>query len=269
MRYPVEGAESVPGSGTGVYLYLLENYLVPARSCHDIWYSGQEKKLKDKHDPFKGFFPVGQTLKLSYGGGPMGNHKFTGEEKNPVFVKDLHAETILKLGIPNDPEKQDEKVFNPNFLKYDDTPDDAKVSNEATTMSLAKSISAYLCGEKGLLYSEIDVVNMLTVAIKNANSAEMRHILHGNHIAWCSIRFMVTGVMEADIKKQFYGQNTRDFYMKDLGTIMPSMLYTLAILGVDPVEAATWLDYDLYEINVIANDMQQYMKKQQEGEQVA
>ena len=176
MRYPVDKAESVPGSGTGLYLYLLENYLVPARSCHAVWYNGQEEKLKDQHHPFKGYYPIGETLKLSYGGGPMENYKFTGKEKNPIFVKDLHPETIMELGIPNDPDIQDEKVFNPNFLKYDETPQDAKVSNEATTMSLAKSISSYLCGEKGLLYSEADVVDMLVAAIKNSNSAEMRHI---------------------------------------------------------------------------------------------
>jgi len=110
---------------------------------------------------------------------------------------------------------------------------------------------------------------MLVVAIKNANSMEMRHILHGNHIAWCSIRFMETGIMEEDIKKQFYGQNKTDFYIKDIGTIMPSMLYTLAILGINPEVIIRDLDYDLWGIDTVAEKLQFYMKREDEEKKVA
>lgn len=258
-RYPIFQSQSIPGSGTGVYLYLLNNYQIPSRLPHEIWYNGQKEKLEDKHHPFKGFFPVGETFRISYGGSEMMNYTFTGNEKNPVFVNQLSKEALLQLGIPGDADPA-EKVFNPNFVSYKDLSENARKSNEATTISLAKSISSYLCKEKSILYSEKDIVEMLSVAIKNANSLEMRHILHGNHIAWCSIRFMETGVMEEDIKKQFYGQNKTDFYIKDIGTIMPSMLYTLAILGIDPIEIIQKLDYDVWDINTIANELQSYMK---------
>lgn len=70
--------------------------------------------------------------------------------------------------------------------------------------------------------------------------------------------------MEADIKKEFYGQNDLDFYVKDIGTTMPSILFTMAILGIDPVEVIKDFSVDLYGIDTIAKKMQGYMKKHQE-----
>lgn len=267
MRYPVLRPSTIPGSGTGVYLYLLENYSVPARLPHEVWYNGQQKKLDDPHDPFKGYFPVGKTLKLSYGGSDMRDYTFTGEERNPIFVKDLSEEALMELGIRD--AKPDEKIFNPNFVAYDELSQTTKASNEATTMSLAKSISSFLCTSKDILYTEKDIVEMLTVAIDHADSQEMRHILHGNHIAWCSIRFMETGIMEENIKKQFYGQNDIDFYIKDIGTIMPSILYTLAILGVNPIEMIKKLDYDLWDIKNVAARVMKFMKPSREDSKEA
>lgn len=263
MRYPISKPTNVPGSGSAVYLYLLETIDVPSRLPHLIWYEAQKVKLDDAHDAFKGFFPIGETLKLDYAGEGMKDYTFTGKEKNAVYVKDLSAEAKLSLGIPSDA-RPDDKVFNPNFVPYEQLPSLTKVSNEATTMSLAKSISSYLCNTINILYTEQDVVDMLTVAIKNVSSTQMMHILHGNHVAWCSLAFMRTGKMEPDIKRQFYGQNDIDFYIKDIGTILPPMLYCLAILGVDPVDILQDFALDIYNIDKVAKILQEYMHNKQE-----
>lgn len=263
MRYPVLQASSVPGSGSAVYLYLLNNLIIPAKLPHELWYNGEKKKLEDPHNPFKGFFPVDQTLKISYAGSEMGYHTFTGEEKNSVFVKDLSSEAKMQLGIPNDADPSS-KVFNPNFVTFEKLPHNARISNETASMSLAKSISSFLCTRKDILYTEKDVVDMLIVAIEHADSQEMRYILHGNHVAWCASRYIETGIMEEDIKRQFYGQNDFDFYIKDIGTVMPSMLFTLAILGIDPVSVIKKLDYDIYGIENVAQKLQEFMKQKEQ-----
>jgi hypothetical protein len=264
MRYPIEQASNIPGSGNALYLYLMDNIHVPAKLCHDIWYKGCEKLKSDPNHPFRGFYPVGETLCISYGGSEMMDHTFTGEEKNPIFVRDLSkdAKNVLGLHMNMDPAA---KVFNPLFREYDELPDKTRKDNELPTLSLAKSISSFL-GSEDALYTEKDVVEMLIVAIKDCNSEAMRHILHGNHVAWCSARFMSTGVMEEDIKRSFYGQNAIDFYVKDIGTIMPGILYCLAILGVDPTEAIMGLTYDLWGIGDAAAELQHYMKTYSEIE---
>jgi hypothetical protein len=256
MRYPIEHPTSIPNSGNALYLYLIENVSVPARMSHTIWYNGCEKLRQDKENPFQGFFPVGETLKLSYAGGPMMDHTFTGEEKNPVFVKDLSPEAKLQLGVSG--AKESSKVFNPFFRPYDELPEKTKKDNELPTLSLAKSICSYLSANN-LLFTEKDVVDMLRLAIRDANSLAMRTILHGNHVAWCAARFMSTGMVEEDIKKNFYSQNDIEFYIKDIGTVMPGILYTLALLGVDPCEAIQDIDYDLYGIQDAAKELQSYM----------
>jgi hypothetical protein len=268
MRYPIDKATDIPGSGSAVYLYLLDMIDIPSRCPHDIWYAGQKKKLDNPHDPFKGFPPVGKTYKLDYANSGMKLYTFTGKEQNAIYVKDLSSEARLELGIPADANPAD-KVFNPNFITFDELPHSTKVSNQATTMSLAKSISAFLCNKKSILYTEQDIVDLLTVAIKKVDSAEMMMILHGNHVAWCSLAFMRTGKMEEDIRRQFYGQNNIDFYVKDIGTIMPSVLYTLAILGADPVEILKDFQLDIYGIENTAVKMQGYMKIHQEAVKAA
>jgi hypothetical protein len=265
MRYPTESPGSALGSGSAVYLYLLENIAVPSRLPHKLWYEAQKIKLKDQHDPFRGFFPIGETLEISYGGSEVGPHTFTGEERNPVYVRDLSDEALMQLGIRDANPK--DKVWNPNYVKYEDLPENARISNETATMSLAKSISAFLCTKGDIMYTEIDVVDMLTTAVRNCNSDEMRYILHGNHVAWCAARYIETGIMEEDIKRQFYGQNDTDFYVKDIGTIMPGMLFTLAILGFHPMEVIQELTYDIFDIKSVAKELQQYMKINQKKEE--
>jgi hypothetical protein len=257
MRYPLEKATSIPNSGNALYLFLIENISIPARMSHDVWYNGCQKLIENDDEAFQGFFPVGKTFKLSYAGSPMRNYTFTGEEKNPVFVRDLSPEAKLELGISGKA-KDSDKVFNPFFILYDNLPESTKKSNELPALSLAKSISAFLSVDN-ILFTEKNVVDMLMIAIRDANSNAMRTILHGNHVAWCAARFMAFGTMEEDIKKNFYGQNDINFYVKDIGTVMPAILYTLALLGADPVEVIKELDYDLYGIEAAAISMQKFL----------
>lgn len=257
MRYPIEKATSIPNSGNAFYIHLIDNISTPARLSHKLWYNGCKKLIGIPGEAFHGFFPVGKTLRISYAGAPMNDYTFTGEEKNPVFVKDLSPEAKLELGISSKtPETQ--KVYNPFFREYNDLPSKTKKDNELPTLSLAKSIAAYLSADN-LLFTEKDIVEMLMLAIRDANSQPMRTILHGNHVAWCASRFMEFGTMEEDIKKNFYGQNDINFYIKDIGTVMPGILYSLALLGVNPVKAISELDYDLWGIKEAAEEMQQYM----------
>jgi len=257
MSYPILKARSIPGSGSEIYLYLMQHVHVPSRLPHELLYAGQKKKLRSAYDPFLGFFPVGETFELSYAGGDMGLYTFTGKEKSPVFVKDLSEKSLMQLGLRDADPK--EKVWNPNFVNYENLPQATKISNETATISLAKSISTFLCNYKDILYTEQDVVEMLITAIKKCDSKQMQYILHSNHVAWCISKYIETGVIEEDMKRQFYGQNNVDFYAKDIGTIMPSMLYTLALLGVSPAEMIKELDYNLYGIDEIANKLETYM----------
>jgi hypothetical protein len=191
MRYPIFEATSVIGSGSSFYLYLLESINIPAKMSHELWYKGLEQAIKDDPTyPFRGFFPVGETLKISYAGAEIKPYTFTGKEKNPVYVKDLSYEAKLSLGISSSADSS-AKVFNPFFVAYDKLPDKTRKSNELPTLSLAKSISSFL-GSKNILFTEKDIVDFLIKAFKNCNSDEMKYILHGNHIAWCASRFMET-----------------------------------------------------------------------------
>lgn len=257
MRYPIENASSLPGSGNALYFHLIDNIHIPAKLSHTLWYNGCKSLVDDPSNPFMGFFPVGRTLELSYSGSPMQEYTFTGEEKNPVFVKDLSLKTMLELGISKTA-KESAKVFNPFFVKYENLPKQTKKDNELPALSLAKSISSFL-SSKDVLFTELDVVSMLTTAIQNANSDQMRHILHGNHMAWCASRFIQYGTMEEDIRTNFYSQNDIDFFIKDILTIMPSILYLLAILGVSPLKVITYLDYDLYGISEVAAAIEKLM----------
>ena len=97
----------------------------------------------------------------------------------------------------------------------------------------------------------------------------MKHILHGNHVAWCASRFLLFEIMEEDIKKNFYSQNDIEFFIKDIGTIMPSILYVIALLGISPLEMITHLDYDLWGIKDAAQAMEEKMLVKQSVEKVA
>lgn len=268
-KYPSEHPSTIPGSGNTLYKYILENLSIPAKLPHEIWYNSQKAKLDDPHDPFKGFYPVGKKLKLIVSADSwMTDYTFTGEETFPVFVRALSPEARLELGISKDADPSS-KVFNPNFVAYDDLPESTKMSNEILPLSLAKSFSSYLCLKVGVSYSEQQVVDMLVTALKRADSPEMAHILHGNHNCWCAMSFLKSRKIEEDVKREFYGQNNEDFYMKDIGTIMPSILYTLAIVGANPLDMMALLTYDLYGIKDVAEILEGYMKINQEVQKVA
>lgn len=246
MRYPTEKASSLPGGGSAVYLHLMDNIAIPAKLCHELWYNGCKKLKDDPKHPFQGFFPIGETLTISYGGSPMCEHTFSLDDKNPVFARELSSEAKEALGIAVTA-SGDAKVFNPYYRLYEDLPRNYQKDNELPSLSLAKSIASYL-SPKNPLFTEEDVMNMLIAAIKSANSDQMIHILHGNHVSWCASRFLQLEVMDDQIKKNFYSQNDIEFFIKDIGTVMPSILYVLALLGFDPVEAIGYLNYDLWGI---------------------
>jgi hypothetical protein len=258
MRYPLVKPEEIPGSGSALYLYLLDNIKVPGALPHKVWYDGLTKILEDPSStPFRGFFPVGETYKIRYGGhAAFESHLFTGDEKNPVFVKDLHTETKLKLGIPGDA-SEDEKVWNQHYRPYKDVSEDTRKLNELPTLSLAKSISSWFLSNKTPrpYYTEVEVSEMLQIACMSPSSDEMMFLLHGNHLAWCTHSFLYHGI-QPDVKKEFYATNSPDFYIKDLGTIMPSVLYALTMLGVDPVTIVENLNYDLWGIDEVAKSLQ-------------
>lgn len=257
MRYPIRTASTLPGSGSAIYLHLLENIDIPARLTHKLWYNGCTKLKDNPKHPFQGYYPIGETMAISYGGSPIADHTFSEDDRNPVFVEDLSMDVKNKLGIlPT--AARDAKVYNPYYRLYDDLPRNYQKDNELPALSLAKSIASFL--NKDPLFTEVDVVDMLTSAIMDANSDSMIHILHGNHVSWCASRFLQLDTMDNQIKKNFYSQNDLEFFLKDIGTIMPSILYVLALLGSSPKKAITHLSYDLWGINKAAEEMENCMK---------
>lgn len=261
MRYPISKAEAIPGSGGAIYLFLMENVSTPGSLPHRMWYNGLAKQMEDPTStPFRGFFPVGQTYRLSYAGSPMGDYTFTGNEQNAVFVKDLSKEAMLQLGITANMDSGS-KVFNPFFKPWEELDEDTIKLNELPALSLAKSISGW-CSQVRSYYTEVEVRDFLISACRNPSSGQMMYILHGNHVAWCTHRFMksASGMdLEADIKKEFYSQNSPDFYIKDIGTIMPSILYVLGLLGEDVIEFVDELPFDLWGIDDVAKEIYDMM----------
>jgi len=168
----------------------------------------------------------------------------------------------MELGIPKEADPK-AKVFNPNYLPWEELSEDIIILNHLPTLALAKSISSFLCTKVGLYYTEVDVVDMLLKAIRVASSDEMMHLLLGNHIAWCTHRYTLTGEMEPDVEKQFHAQDSPDFYVKDIGTIMPSILYCLVMLGQSPVNIISQLTYDLWGIGDVASALLPMMKRNQ------
>lgn len=263
MRYPIENPSPIPGSGNALYLFLLENVAVPGALPHMLWYTGLAKQMEEPaQTTFRGYFPIGETLKIQYANNPeYVDHKFTGQEKNPVFVNDLSKEAMLYLQIPQDA-SGDDKVFNPNFLPYDQLPDTTKKLNELPTLSLAKSVSSWFMSKANacIYYTEEQVVKFLIRACELPSSEEMMYLLHGNHVTWCTHTFLHYGI-QPDIKREFYAQTNQDFFIKDMGTIMPSILYALSMVGVDPMTVVDNLKFDLWGIDEVGRSLQADMVK--------
>ncbi|HOI18317.1 MAG TPA: hypothetical protein PLX15_00430 [Candidatus Woesearchaeota archaeon] len=269
---------SAPSSGSDFYNFLLKYVEIPASASHDIWYRGLEEQQKHPESyAFRGDIPTGKTIELvSLGGKPLeevlsnsGNgltngarkYTFNGSELY-VLVGDLSEESKKELGIP-DTAREKDKVFNSNFKKYEDLPEITKMSNELAALSVPKSISSYLAGVNGKVnYSERDVLNLLESAFNDLSGPEMMHFLHGNHLAWAALEYVKgNGNINGDISTEFHKQNTEDFYLKDLGTILPSLFFALASLGKDPMDYYNKLDVEIWGAKDVAEYMRQYMPK--------
>ncbi len=262
-NYPIIKARSNPASGINLYLHLLREAKSIGSLPHEVWHAGEKSKLifPDKY-PFRGFFPIGKTLNISYGGSALREYTFTGEEKNDVYVMDLSPEAKDELEIPPNAKDKD-KVFNPNFVPYDDLSEETKISNELPTIALAKSIDAYLSERIGPYYSEQNIVDFLLLACEDASSEEMIFMLHANHVVWCAQKYMTTG-LAPDMEKQFFTQDDEDFYIKDVGTLMPSILYALTMLGQSPINIVNELSFDLWQIDLVAAMLEPLLKVNQE-----
>lgn len=275
-EYPVVKPSSVPGTGSIFYGHLMENLKIPASANHDIWYAGEAAKLAqpDKY-AFRGKLPVGETHELaSLGGKPIPEseratktesgvlYTFDGSE-SPVLVLDITPATRRKLGIPLDARDKD-KVFNPNFVPYELLDMFTRVSNELAALALPKSLSSYFGGGGKVNYSELDVLRFLNACFEDLSSPQMMHLLHGNHMAWATLAYVrASGNIAGDISAEFHRAQPPDFYAKDLGTVLPAIFYSLALLGKDPVEFCARLDIEVWGAKEAAKHMRQYMPKGQ------
>jgi len=271
-RYPVKRPSSAPATGRLLYQHLMNKLGDPARANHNIWYAGEEAKLKSPSEfAFRGANPKGKTHELkSLSGKDITEGKtaqrtekgtvlytFTGSE-GPVLVSDLSDSAREELGIPASARDKD-KVFNPNFVDYDELSQETKLSNELAVLSFIKGFSSYLGGLKGKTnYSELDVLKFIRACFEDLSGQEMMHVLHGNHMAWAVLAYVrESGNVSGDVSTEFHAQNPVDFYIKDLGTILPAMFHALSQLGQDPVQYHDKLDIEIWG----AKDAAKYMKK--------
>lgn len=265
-KYPIIKASSMPGTGNEFYSYLLKNVNIPAKMAHEMWYAGVKEQF-DQPDlyPLRGALPVGSSLKLiNNETGETYIHTFKGNE-NHVFVKDLAPSARNFLNIPENAREKD-KVYNYNFHEnYYDLREEIKTSNATITLSLAKAISNFLCIKIGSSYSEENIVEMITTAINDLSSIEMKHIFNSNHNMWAALTYANSGMLP-DVEKEFYNQTDVDFIAKDLDTVLPSMLYAVAVLGVDPVVLSQKVSYPVWGINEAAQELQKYMAINQVAE---
>lgn len=261
--YPVKRASSAPGTGSILYTHLMENLVIPARSSHDIWYAGENAKLESPGGySFRGAIPIGQTIRLtSLSGKPFADgetsYTFDGSE-GPVLVSDLTQSARTALGIPVTARDKD-KVFNPNFKKYEELDETTRFSNELAAMALPKSLSSYFGGSGRVNYSELDVLKFLTACFENLSGSEMMHVLHGNHMAWAALAYMrAKGSVGGDVSAEFYRAQVPDFYAKDLGTVLPAMFYAVALLGKNPIAFFEKLDTEVWSAKEVAQHMKQF-----------
>ncbi|MCF7871447.1 hypothetical protein K9L97_00250 [Candidatus Woesearchaeota archaeon] len=243
-EYPVEKPSSAPATGRMLYEFVMKNLKIPSSVSHTLWYEGEKAKLKEPSKyAFRGLNKGWINLK-TISGNTIKENEFAKKEndgtyycmineyKLPIFVSDLTDKSRKELEIPKHANPR-EKVFNPNFKKYDLLDKFTKYSSELASLSVPKSISSYFAGLKGKVnYSEKDVDEFLDTSLRDLSSPEMAHMLHGTHIAWCSLAYMRDeGNMAGDILNEFYGQNPEDFYIKDIGSILPTIFYMSALLG--------------------------------------
>jgi hypothetical protein len=268
-EYPTSKASKAPATGRLFYEFLLRNIKIPASAAHVLWYNGAKAQL-ERPDiyAFRGDIPIGKTINLQWlagnpicDGGGYVQYTFNGTEEY-VLVSDLSNPAMRELGIPGTARAKD-KVYNSNFKPYEKLPELTKISNELAPLSVAKSISSYLCGVKGRMnYSEHDVLNFLTACLRDLSGVEMSYLLHGNHLAWTVLAYIRSkGSVEGDILAEFYGQNPTDFFVKDLGTILPTIFFVAASFGDDPVEYFKMLDIEIWGAKEVAEYMRAYRRE--------
>jgi hypothetical protein len=282
-EYPVSMPSSAPATGRLLYQHLMENIKIPAAANHEIWYAGMEAQLESpKMSAFRGVTPEGETLELKTLMGKafnkdelsdnveqvsseLFNYTFSGDEQY-ILVSDLSESARELLDIPANARDKD-KVYNANFKAFEDLDKFTKWSNELAALSVPKSISSYLAGTKmNVNYSERDVVEFLGACFSNLSSAEMSHVLHGNHLAWAALDYMRSeGNVEGDLMAEFHGQNPVDFYVKDFGTVLPGLFYALASLGQDPKIYLEKIDIDVWGAEEAAIYMKEFMPKEKAG----
>ncbi len=86
------------------------------------------------------------------------------------------------------------------------------------------------------------------------------HVFHGSHLAWCTLKLVrENGAISGDLITEFYSQNPTDFYIKDLGSVLPGLFFALASLGRNPLEYQERLDIDVYDSDKVANHVMEHM----------
>ena len=263
--YPTALPSTAPGTGHFFYEFLMRNIGIPAASTHTIWYEGEKAKLAEPGKfPFRGALPpVGSELELiTLEGKPIpdtaSRYVINGAEQF-VLVSDLAAPERERLGIPISARDRD-KVFNLNFKQYGELSDETRMANELPALSLPKSISSFIAGvQRKAYYSEEDVVKFLERCFSDLSGQEMMHVLHGNHAAWAASAYLRSqGNVEGDLLAEFHGQQPTDFYVKDIGTVLPAMFFALASLGQDPIQYHDLIDLEIWGAKDAAVYMQQF-----------
>lgn len=262
-------------TGRMLYEHMMANIAIPAAANHEIWYAGEQEKLgKPESYAFRGNIPEGRTLELiTLTGKPIPgrdlestsphHYTFQGSEES-VLVSDLSDSAKAELGIPSAAQGKD-KVFNRNFRPYDKLDEHTKISNELAALSVPKSISSWFGGRQGKVnYSEKDVLSFLEACLDDLSGPEMSYILHANHMAWCALAYIRSkGNVAGDIGREFYGQQPADFYVKDLGTVLPAMFFSAALLGQDPVKLHDKLDTEIWGVKKAAHYMRRFMPREE------
>ncbi|MCX6770295.1 MAG: hypothetical protein NT051_06530 [Candidatus Micrarchaeota archaeon] len=267
--YPVARPTTAPATGSILYKHLMENLKIPASASHKIWFAGEAEKLaKPDLYSFRGKAENRKKIELVALNGNAINKDskpeiITLNGSETVLVSDLSEKSKAELKMPENARGKD-KVFNPNFVEYEQLGEYTKASNELAAIAFVKGFSSYYGGETGkTLYSEMDVLNFINVCFTDLSSKEMLYVMNNNHMAWTTLAYMREKGASGDMMVEFFAQNPHDFYNKDLGTILPSMFYTLALLNQNPVAYYEKLDVDVWGAREAATYMIQYMAGQQ------
>ncbi len=204
--------------------------------------------------------------------------------KNPIpaaiHVNDIADSTIkTELALPPHIDGKD-KVYNPNMVKYEELPVDTLVSNISAAESVPGAIDFYFTFIKppknSVFYTEKDVTKYLDTCIDNMSSPEIALGMFLNHWQWRSAEWKrkynnksdtdpnpEDTRLPGDLARRFWGSNSTDFYKKDYETLIPTVLYSMALLGKDPVSCLPKLARaKFWDIDKTAHAMRKYMHEE-------